>query len=508
MKKNKSVSGGILLEVIFMLAIMVAIFPFIQRDAKRRSDTLRNQMIVRDLIKLKTAVENYLKRQPTFEKNLIDISFDDLYESGLDKAFQKKNVLGQEYKVRVKLSQDDNKRTVYDAIVIATGEKNIPTMRIKDIVKESKGYAGYVEDGLVYGADWQLAVAPWNEDRNDIDKTSIVVKTGLSRKEYKFVSKKAGIGSSTMETDLHMNMQSIYNARNLFIGGFLELGSFNLKGSDGAIKSEFNDIAIGGSEADETGEAADVAKLSLSNGDMTVLGQLIFPLGLQMSNLLFSDDTLKTVMLQRYLTVNGNLDFNGVSNCLLEDPAPEATYEYASTDCNKLRFSKTINLKIPAVSGETIMFVTNLLSFDTSMVSNILKINNLSVRSFDSDKNFSNSSMPALKFNKVTVQGSGAYKLEGSTIGLNDIVVRDVNAALIATSGSATGVKKIGGIDITEKTPLSIVLRALYYEYGDVYKLVTADYPQGALRFLPWHLELNRRCEYASNAESTCSGWY
>ena len=259
-RKDKSVSGGILLEVIFMLAIMVAIFPFIQRDAKKRSDSLRNQMVVRDLIKLKTAVENYLKRQPSFEVDVtngakvVDIKLDDLYESGLDRSFNGKSVLGQEYKVRVKISLDSEHRIIYDAIVIALDKsKSIPVMRLKDIIKDTKGYGGYVEGGLIYGADWQLSLEPWNKDRDDIDENTIVVKTGFSQKSYKFVSKKPGIGSSTMETNLHMNMQNIYNARNLYIGGFMEVGSFDLSGSDaGASTSTFNDIAISGTEKEET----------------------------------------------------------------------------------------------------------------------------------------------------------------------------------------------------------------------------------------------------------------
>ena len=46
MKRYKNISGGILLEVLFMLAIIIAIFPFIQSNAKKRSDAIRNQMVV------------------------------------------------------------------------------------------------------------------------------------------------------------------------------------------------------------------------------------------------------------------------------------------------------------------------------------------------------------------------------------------------------------------------------------------------------------------------------
>ncbi len=504
MKRYKNISGGILLEVLFMLAIIIAIFPFIQSNAKKRSDAIRNQMVVRDLLKLKTAVETYLRRKPTFENNLTDINFTELYDSGLEKSFQKTNVLGQEYKVRVKTSLDADKNTVYDAIIIATGEKSIPSMRIRDIVKEAKGFAGYVEEGLIYGPSWQLSVAPWNEDRGDIDTSSIIVKTGLSKKEYKYISRKPGVGSSTMETDLHMNMQNIYNLRNLHIGGFMEVGSFNLKGDSGAV-SEFNDISIAESEADSASETSDNGKASftLSNGDMTVNGVLRFPLGLIMPSLSFTDNNLKWVMLQQSITVKNNLDFDDETDCkfFADD------YE---NSCNKLRVIFASNMKIPVVTGQSVLAIANLLKFDESILGNVLKINHLTVRSFDNDKgriaNGDIESHFGLKFSNLYVDGNAdKLKVDSAvnTIGLKDIIVTELNKKLLSKSS------KIGGIDITEKTPLTIILRGLYYEYADIYKIIANEYPSGNGIFLPWHLNLYSRCEYDSNESTACgNGWY
>ena len=528
MKKNKSVSGGILLEVVFMLAIMVAIFPFIQSRAKKRSDAIRNQMVIKDLLKLKSAVELYLKRKPTFKTSLYDVDFDDLYDSGLEKSFQKKNVLGQEYKVRVKTSLDENGDTVYDAIVIATGENSIPTMRIRDIVKEAKGIAGYVDkqdggnDDMVYGPNWQFVVKPWNVERDDIDTHSIVVKAGLSKKEYKYISRDKDVGSSTMETDLHMNMQSIFNLRDLHIGGFMEVGDFNLTGGDSVGVSEFNDISIGEFEksvaetedgaaigGEEGGEGDGVetnegkASFSLVDGDMTINGVLRFPLGLTMADLSFADNGLKWFILQESLHVRNDLDFNDLTDCSI------GNNDYESS-CNKLRFALATNLKIPVTTGKTIMAISNLLEFDASNLENILKINNLRVRSFDSDKgvimNGDTEDRYALRFSNLYVDGSTnilRVASSANTIGLKDIIVSDVNEKLLSGGTS----KKIGGIDITKNTPLTIILRALYYEYGDVYKVVTTEYPSDA--FLPWYWILGKRCEYDSNETGACgSGWY
>ena len=58
-KNLKNDNGGILLEVLLMLAILMVIFPIMQRDIKKRTDNIRNQMVVKDLMKLKGAVETY-----------------------------------------------------------------------------------------------------------------------------------------------------------------------------------------------------------------------------------------------------------------------------------------------------------------------------------------------------------------------------------------------------------------------------------------------------------------
>ena len=66
------------------------------------------------------------------------------------------------------------------------------------------------------------------------------------------------------------------------------------------------------------------------------------------------------------------------------------------------------------------------------------------------------------------------------------------------------GLKKLGGIDITEKTPLSVVLRGIHYSYCDMYKLVHNQYPTNDGIVPGWYCNLYRRCEYAE-----CEGqWY
>ncbi|MCR5507027.1 MAG: hypothetical protein K6F04_04230 [bacterium] len=491
MNKNKNVSGGILLEVIFMLAIMVAIFPFIQSNVKKRTDAIRNQMVVRDLVKLKTALENYLKRNPTFEiqdgksSSINNVSLSELYDSGLEKSFKEKNVLGQTYKIRVKTSKDGNGNTVYDAIILATGEPSIPTMRIRDIVKEAKGYAGYVESNMVYGPGWQFSVAEnlWGDG---FDASSLVVRAGFSKKEYKYISRKAGGGTATMETDLYMNMKNINGINNLYIANSLEVGSFNFTGSVNLASgnsvektSSFDNITIAPGETSEGGSSN--SSLSI-NQDMTISNTLNFPLGLIVSSLTFSDSGLRSLSLNKNLNVN-NLYANDVTKCLFSG-------DVYTNSCNKLRSvtAETLN-----VASQSVLAVSNLLKLNDGL-NTVLTLTNLTTKSFDSEK--SSLGSVVFKFGNIKIDGAENvnYNITSSgtapAINLNDIIVIDVNKKLLEKT------KKIGGIDLSEKTPLSVVLRGLYYEYADIHKLIGNTYPTNANAFLPFKTELDVRCEY------------
>ena len=464
MKKNfKNCSGGILLEVLFMLAILMLIFPIMQKDVKKRTDEIRNTAVVKDLMKLKGAVENYLKRKPTFENAVTDIDFKDLVESGLPVTFSKTNLLGQEYKVRVKTSTDIDGNVVYDAVIIATGNNDIPSVRIRDIVKNAKGYAGYVEDGLIYGPNWQLSASAWDQG-GDINDSSIVMKTGFSRKDYKYVSRVPGIGSSTMETNLYMNLNSIYNVNNLFINEKAELGTFEAQGN-----STISDMAIDKS-------------LSLE-ADMNVGSSFNFPNGLSMSSLTYEDDVAAFVFLENLLSFNGNLLFS-------------------SEDRNILRYIYADTLKVSdSASFPTLMKVANLFSlyFDptiSSTLTAVLNVNNAQLNSFDNEKN--NTSSYGLVFNDQIVSRSNPiYRLNSSSAGMYDIIIKDVNSKLLSRTS------KIGGIDIDERTPISVILRALTYEYADIYKIVYNDYPDAVIP--GWYYNLYKRCEYN---ECVDTGWY
>ena len=555
-KKYRNVNGGVLLEVLLMLSVMIVLFPIVHGKVKKRTDEIRNQMIVRDLLKVKNAVENYLKRKNVVEEKfggsqisktnvMMDIGINDLYDSGLERSFQEKNILGQNYKVRVKALHDDLGNIVYDAIIIATGDEDIPTMRIKDIVKESKGYAGYVDekDKAIYGANWQLAVDAWckkktdNQDEceeGDIDKSSIVVKTGFSKKEYKYITK--GPGNNAMNADLYLNMQNITNIGDLKVAGFVQLNDFELQSG---ARGNFTEVVVtdklnvqeDSDSQEENQEEQDPTPENDSKKAEIVLNQLMhvgealkFSVGLTQDKLNFScnenrkksrdgnvEDVLenglpvflKDVKLKQFLTVKGVLAFETEADCV---------YGSGSVECNQLK--SAVAEKFDSSSENKNLSIANLLDFtdknkdgDYDSDTKVLKIKELETRSFDGNKDVLFSELSS-----ATEPGRFNVAKEECDIHLNDIVVSDVNAKLILGSngGNVSGQSiKIGGIDITNKTPLSVIFRAILYEYADVHNLVYGDYPptMSAGPRLPWYLISSVRCERNTN-DDCGSSWY
>lgn len=461
-KNLKNDNGGILLEVLLMLAILMVIFPIMQRDIKKRTDNIRNQMVVKDLMKLKGAVETYLKKKPTFETAIVDIPFSDLVDSGLPKSFAKKNVLDQEYKVRVRVSNDADGNLIYDAIVFATGNAELSSIRLRDIVKDAKGYAGYVEDGLIYGPDWQLSVAPWNSS-GDIDETSIVVKTGFSKKDYKYVSRVPGIGSSTMETNLYMNLNGIYNVNDMFVSDKAEFGSAVFDGT-----TKVSDVSV--------------AENMHLQAHLNIGKSFNFPNGLDMKRMSYSDEYAASVLIDTLLHFKGSL--------------------YLSTlETNILRSATATSLLVSTAStSPTYMKIVNYLSFmPEANLSSVLSLMEVYVNSVLVDKTSLTSSY-GVKFGSIESMANRAlYFMNSKSASLNDVIVRDVNNWLIQNQ------KKIGGIDITETTPISVVLRGIFYEYGDVYKLFYNTYPANNAPMPYWYYNLYKRCEYN---ECSDTGWH
>ena len=456
-RKNKRIvladGGGILLEMLFMVVVLMIIFPLMQKDVKRRTDEIRNAAVVKDLTKLKSAVEEYLRRKPTFNKNIVDIDKKTLVDNGLPSGFNMTNILGQNYIVRVKVSENPDGSPIYEAIVLASGEgTDIPPLRIRDIVKDVKGgYAGYVDGAMVYGPDWQFPITGWGDGLNE---SSIVMRTGFSRKEYQYVSRKPGFGSSTMQADLYMSNHDINNVGGFFVNGGAEFKSAELGTVSGNNDSFVDDLSV-------------TKNLQLW-GDMRIYMDLNFPNGLNFPEHSLLGETVPVVYLEDSMNVAGNVSF------------VEENVE------NKIR-----SMDVNGIGG-TAMKVANSLVFDGT--DGVLGVQNLIANSVTVNKSALSRGMT---FSSIRSASNDDVSITGGGVNLYDVIVRDLNSALISA-----GFRKIGGIDITESTPLSVILRGIFYQYQDIYKLVHNGYDDSILP--GWYPNLFRRCEYSS-----CSGqWY
>lgn len=464
-KFDKSCSGGILLEVLLMLAIMMVIFPFMQKDIKKRTDNIRNQKVAKDLLRLKGAVEVYLKKRPDIKEGLQDIDFSELVDSGLPKSFKKVNILDQTYKVRVKVSKDADLNFVYDAIIIATGNDKIPPLRLHDIVKVSKGFVGYVDGDLVYAPSWQLAIQPWSVN-NDINDTSLVVKTGLSKKDYKYISRVPNYGTATMQTDLYLNLNNIYDVKHLFVINNMDIGSIILKGL-----SSISNITIS-------------KNLKLDRDANIYVIAAKFTEAIKDEFMEYVDRFAKNIYLDLGLYLFG-----------LKVLSDNKMNELRSIITEK--FSVSDNSYQP-----TIMTVDGKILFEGSGDDPLnpnpgkLKLQELYVDTLTLGARAEFTSMKSLT--------KGYYWNSDKGMFLKDIIVRNVNKKIIQD----LGMLKIGGIDITMKTPLSVIFRGLHYAYCDLYKIIHNKYPNigGSKDLVPgWYCNLYKRCEYA---ECQDPGWY
>ncbi|MDR3126526.1 MAG: shufflon system plasmid conjugative transfer pilus tip adhesin PilV, partial [Rickettsiales bacterium] len=230
-----------MMEIILMIGILLAVFPIIQRSIRGRSESLRNEYVIKDMMRLKSAVENFLERRiytlDFYENPVIEMSGKDLevfYETGLPKGFKSKNMLGQDYAVKIRRHESaPGEPFEYDAIVIAHGGPSVSDLRVKEIAKESKGYGGYVEDGIIYGQSWSYDVDVW-KGKTGIAPDSLVFKTGFLRRDYQYISR-VNERYARMNANLDMNLNNIYGVGSMRVAGDAEANDFKVDSDAKAV---------------------------------------------------------------------------------------------------------------------------------------------------------------------------------------------------------------------------------------------------------------------------------
>ena len=92
--------------------------------------------------------------------------------------------------------------------------------------------------------------------------------------------------------------------------------------------------------------------------------------------------------------------------------------------------------------------------------------------------------------NLQSKKNKNKYYIKSTTDGkmnlsLSDVIVKRVNDIFTKDSSGNTTYVRVGDIIITEKTPISVILRALSYEYADIYRIVKPGSYSGMIDPMP-----------------------
>ncbi len=467
----KNDNGGLLLEILLMLGIMMVLFPFMQKDIKKRTDNLRNQMVIRDLLKLKSAVEDYLKTNLNFKhEGIIEVPVSDLQNVGLSKGFKMINVLKQKYSVKIRFKRDTDGNLVYDALIIATGG-DVSSLRIRDIVKESKGFTGYTEGDFAYGSSWQFSIKNWGINGVKIPPNSLVVRPGLFKKDYEYISRKADFGSATMKTDLYMNLHNINRVRKLEVRNELKTLEASLNSNNGLTIVENLSVS---------------SMFKLFSGAIISISSILnFPNGADFKDLIYEDENLKDVFLKNTMKLkNLKITKNDYTNKIMDidigklekNHFPEVNIEFRGDVNFKNDKNDKNDIKIDDMDVNT----TNIKGFGSP------KNNGIDIFSNNSKFGYISGTLKGRSFDNHTI--------DTLTFKGKDIILRKLNNEIIKTYGG-----KLGGIDIKPTTPLSVILRGIHYSYCDLSKLAgVGSTIYGTRLFNSWTCKDSNRCEFES----------
>lgn len=485
MKKMKNDNGNILLEVLLMLAIMMVVFPIIQKNIKEKSDTLRNQLVVKDMMKLKTATENYLKLKPDIIEGVHLVDMAVLEQNGLPKNFKTSNIIGQNYRVKMRATKKTDGNFEYDAIIIADGNADIPDMRIRDIVKESRGFGGYLEDGIIYGTSWSLDGSGWGENWAT---PPLIFKVGFAKKDYQYISRN-GIGSSTMQTDLFMNLNDIEIVKDFV----LTKGKEVLVGESDEGFIEVNDLYLSAAgQADASVISVD-SSLTLNSVMNANNAMVTFPNGINQPDVSINDSSTEHVYLHDTLHVTSDFTTNPLQENRFSFLDTDTVLADSFVDVSVGGLIKTPELSAtPAEFGDVNILSINIDAKLPNYQSMDYKVNNSQKYSY-----------VGFVFDKIKSKAMpDKYYINGLEISISDVVVKNINDELKG--------KRIGNIAITDKTPLSVILRGLSYEYADIYRLVTNTYdgmtdPMPGLKYAERYRCAKQQC--SGNTDNDNSFW-
>jgi len=451
----------------------------LQKNVHDRADRMKQDQVMRDMMLLKSLVEEYIENlqgtQAFADREIVEVPsarIASFLNGRTRRNFENPNALGQKYtiKLRRRADKQGGTHTGFDAIIVADGAE-IPSNILREIVKESRGAGGYVEDDRIFGATWTLDLSDW-KGAIPISPDALVFKVGEFRRDAIFLSR-TNPRYATMQTDILMRGNDILSAGNIMLKGKLETASLTLARNSEARLDEM--ILDGG--------------LSLRGG-ISLKGVMTFATGLiRQSDVISGGDILQEIEISDALNIMGALKINSQDNRLrLVD-----TLRVSSLLATGLDLNIAGRLYIPSMEG--------------AIEGNFVEANEFNVRALNMKKIDWEGSV-GLHFHEglfsVTDERFGIRRprqldaetgfeteeeIEDAPFGYysHDIVIRKLNEQLLG--------EVIGGITIAEDTPVSVIIRALNYEYADLFQLVTGQPPKWNERYIPeYSLPIKLRC--------------
>lgn len=214
--KNKfNQNGGMLVELLLTLALVAIILPFIISFQKSRVERAENIAITKHMEIVQSALEKYIdfnKKEllkPVGE-NITRVEIKDLTEYGADEDSIKK--YGDNFQMRVVKSKDQNGHATLQGFVVLN-DKDISTIRTREITNLGNGKIGFVEKGKAYGG-----FGIWHGDAVDFGiegLKGIVGTTGttLDSDEYLLRMPSDNISDGTMLSNLNLGKHNIVGAK-------------------------------------------------------------------------------------------------------------------------------------------------------------------------------------------------------------------------------------------------------------------------------------------------------
>jgi hypothetical protein len=472
-----------LFEVIIMTGILIIIFPILNRNIRDRADSIRNELVLKDMTRIKSAVENFMERQADsldFSENpMLEFSGMSLaiFECcGLPRNFRAKSVLNQEYMVKIRKIDDSLAGNEYDAIVIALGNPDIPDVRLRQIARASRGTAGYVEGDNIYGTSWQIPRLAWTAG-TPLSRETLVVRTNFIKRKYQYISR-VKADQAKMNTDLYMGRHGINSVR--------QLGITHPDGE--AEVTDLKLIDLKDDTVPEISTQGHISKMSI-NDKITLGGNLyatqgtVIALGLLRPSTAIAGGTiLSNIYVEKLLNVSGDIT------------------TLSLTEASAFRLAQAQRLG-PLGGGRLAITIGGGLFIDENVIANIGSITadalHIDASSADGCGGISNINGCGLLFSKILSKnnlyyiGTDAANPTATNFHGYDVIVHNVNSQLVGGANR----KKIGGIDITLRTPLSVILRAIQYEYATLYNSITNEWPDGSLRpVAAWSVRPANRC--------------